>query len=261
LKLGISTAAFYDFGDTEENALHLSSFPELNTCEVFLETFSEYSADFARLVRENLHGLHVSSVHPKGSQFETELFSSSHRQAEDAIAIFRNVIEAGGELGAKYYVMHGPGSFITPKGPDRIRNLAGRFSELQAIAKQRNMEVLWENVSWGTVRTAEQVSTLRGIIPDIGFVFDIKQAFRAAQDPIEVLNAMGDRLRHIHVLDYDSNGSLCLPGEGCFRWDTLFRELDKIRFDGSIILEPYSFLAKDDERLRRSLRFLREGIG
>jgi len=45
MKLGISTAAWYGHYETEDAAAHLREF-QLDTCEVFLESFSEYSHDF-----------------------------------------------------------------------------------------------------------------------------------------------------------------------------------------------------------------------
>ena len=220
MKLGLSSAAFYGRMETEDAAQHLTDFG-LDTCEVFLETFSEYSADFGRIVREKLGTLPCGSVHPKGTQFEGDLFGRSARQRADALRIFTGVCAAGQALGAKYYVMHGPGMINSRVSPERIYMLGEVMPQMQAIARARGMEVLWENVSWCAVSTPETVGQLLSILPDINFVLDTKQAFRAGQDPCAILAAMGRRIRHVHALDWDADGRLALPGSGVMDWPRL----------------------------------------
>ena len=106
MKLGLTSAAFYGCMETEDAAAFLQAFG-LDTCEVFLESHSEYTADFGQLVRGKLGALGCTSVHPKGTQFEPDLFGQSARQRDDALSIMRGVMDAGQVLGAKYYVFHG----------------------------------------------------------------------------------------------------------------------------------------------------------
>jgi hypothetical protein len=106
MKLGMSGAVFYGRMETEDEARHLTDFP-LDVCEIFLETQSEYSASFGAQVLERLKGLPCVSVHPKGTQFEPDLFGRSRRQVEDAMRLFTGVCAAGEALHARYYVLHG----------------------------------------------------------------------------------------------------------------------------------------------------------
>ena len=90
MTVGMSSAAFYGRLETEDQAALLREFP-VDVCEIFLETHSEYSAAFGAQVRERLAGLRCLSVHPKGTQFEQDLFGRSRRQAEDALRAFRGL--------------------------------------------------------------------------------------------------------------------------------------------------------------------------
>ncbi len=45
MKIGLSSAAYYGQLETDEAAAHIAELP-LDTCEVFLETPSEYTTDF-----------------------------------------------------------------------------------------------------------------------------------------------------------------------------------------------------------------------
>lgn len=259
MRLGLSSASFYGRLETEDAAQHLTDFV-LDNCEVFLETFSEYSADFGRTVRTRLDSLPCDSVHPKGTQFEADLFGRSSRQRADALRIFTGVCDAGQALGAKYYVMHGPGMIISRVSPERIYLLSEIVPQLQFIAHARGMEVLWENVNWCAVSTPEDVRQLLRCLPEINFVLDVKQAFRAKQDPCALLSAMGSHIRHVHALDWDADGKLTLPGNGMMDWSRLMAQLRDQGYDGNVILEPYAWMAEDEDALRRSLDFLRKQL-
>lgn len=256
MTIGMSTAAFYGRGETEDQAAMLRAFP-LDVCEVFLETRSEYGAAFGRLVRERLNGLPCLSVHPKGTQFEQDLFGRSKRQAEDALDSFRGVCEAGQALGARYYVFHGPFSVSGRLRPGDIHEGARRMARLREIAGEHGLELLWENVSWCALRTPEDAREIAAMLPGMGFVLDVKQALRAGVGPVDMARAMGSGVRHVHALDMDARGRLCLPGQGTVDWPALMAALRALGYGGAVILEPYEQLSRDHDALRRSLDFLR----
>ena len=256
MTIGLSCAAFYGRMETEEQAAHLRQFP-LDTCEVFLQTPSEYTASFGELVRRRLVGLPCASVHAKGTQFEPDLFGASARQRADALATLCGALDAGRALGARWYVFHGPGGIKGPVTPGRIASLAERFGRMQREARLRGLEILWENVSWCALRRPEDIREALGLLPELRFVLDVKQAFRGQVDPFAMLDAMGERVRHVHVMDWDAEGRLCLPGEGVMDFDRLFGRLRDQGYDGAVILEPYAAQAADEDSLRRSLDFLR----
>lgn len=256
MKLGLSSAAFYGRMETEEQAAYLTQFP-VACCEVFLQSRSEYTADFGALVRENLRGIPCVSVHPKGTQFEWDLFGRSRRQVEDAFELFTGVCEAGQALGARFYVLHGPAGVSAPLEPGRIYNLQPTVDRMEKIAADHGMEVLWENVSWAALRRPQDVEALGQLLPRQRFVLDVKQALRAGQDPLAMLRAMGDRVAHVHVLDVDEAGELCLPGRGAVDWRGIAKHLQDIDYGGAVILEPYERQARNEAELRQCLEWLR----
>lgn len=255
MRLGLSSAAFYGRLETEDAAAHVRDFPA-QVCEVFLETHSEYCRRFGEMVRERIGDMPCVSIHAKGTQFEPDLFGRSHRQVEDAMRIFSGVCDAGQALGAKYYVFHGPGNARNALPPDKVNALQERFGRMQEIAAQRGMEVLWENVSWCSIRDPEDVRRAKELLPGVHFVLDVKQAFRGGVAVTDMIRAMGGDIRHVHVLDQDDRGSLCLPGAGVLDWPMLLGELKAVGYDGVILLEPYDYQGRDEAALRRSLEYL-----
>jgi len=259
MKLGMSSAAFYGKMETEDQASHLLDF-DLEVCEVFLETYSEYNTAFGQEIRRRLGKLPCVSTHPKGTQYEPDIFGRSKRQIADSLGLFALVCDAGQAMGARYYVMHGPGNVRKPVPPEKVNALQERFALMREIAAARGMEVLWENVSWCTVRTPEQVHSVKQLLPGIGFVLDVKQAWEAGVSPWEMASAMGENLRHLHLLDRNADGKLCLPGQGETDWQDFFRHVKDLGFDGAAILEPYGWHVTDEDALRRSLDHLREAM-
>lgn len=259
MKLGLTSAAFYGRMETEDAASFLHTF-NVETCEIFLESFSEYTKDFGCIVRERLGGMNCTSVHPKGTQFEPDLFGQSARQREDAMRILCGVLDAGQALGAKYYVFHGPVSCLGRITLDKIRLLEERFAWMQDEARSRGMEILWENVYYGAVSGVEDFREISRRMNGTGFVLDLKQAWRGHVDPFAVVDAMGGSIRHVHILDRDADGNICLPGEGVFDFESFFRRLRGCGFDGSVIIEPYAYQTTDIAKVAQSVGHLREII-
>lgn len=256
MKLGMSSAVFYGYLETEDAAAALKDYG-LQACEVFLQTHSEYSAAFGQIVRERLQGLPCASVHPKGTQFEPDIFGQSPRQHRDALEIFRRVCQAGQALGAHWYVFHGVNTVRAHRSPAALYRLTDNLGEMAAAAREYHMEVLWENVSWCALRTPEDVAQARALLPEQGFVLDLKQAHQVGCDPFAMIDAMGPRLRHLHMLDWTASGELVLPGEGIMDFSRLFRRLAQMGYTGAAILEPYAIQGRDPQRLLRSLDYLR----
>lgn len=260
MRIGMSSAGFYGRAETEDLARLLKEFP-VQTCEIFLQTPSEYSAEFGALVRERLGDLPCQSVHPKGTQFEQDLFARSPRQVADAKRLFIGVCEAGQALGAKYYVFHGPFGVHAPLIPQKIFRLQETMAMMQEIAAEHGMEVLWENVHWCALKDLQDVQAVREMLPEMGFVLDVKQAWHAGVDPLAMMQTMGQQLRHVHVLDWTADGELCLPGQGCVEWQRLMAALQAQGYTGVVMLEPYERHTRDSDALRRSLAVLYDAAG
>lgn len=157
----------------------------------------------------------------------------------------------------RWYVFHGVSTVRAQRSPAGLYHLVENLGEMAAIAREYGMEVLWENVSWCALRTPEDVAQVRSLLPEQGFVLDLKQAHQVGCDPFAMIDAMGPRLRHLHMLDWTASGELVLPGEGIMDFPRLFRRLAQMGYTGAAILEPYAIQGRDPQRLLRSLDYLR----
>ena len=255
MRLGLSTAAFYGRWETEDAAAEIAKLP-LDCAEVFLQSDSENTAEFARLVREKLDGMPCTSVHPMGG-YENYMAGRPARQVRDAFAHFEQVLHAGQILGAKTFVYHGRNTPLLSPLPWNLKWNREALEPMCTLARERGMVIGWENVCWCQLTTPDRVLEAKEALPQVRFTLDIKQAMRAGCDPIAFVHAMGDKLCNVHVCDWTEDGRLCLPGEGCVDFDALMKALRSVGYDGPVIMEPYLALIKSDEALLRSIAFMR----
>jgi sugar phosphate isomerase/epimerase len=246
---------YYSVMETDEAVSYIRGF-DVPCCEVFFETFCEYSTAFARELIPRLGGMEPISMHTRTQHFETDLLGRSRHQQADGIDNFARALDAGAELGVKLYVYHGPMQIRAERKP--IVQWRGALDYAIGIAAKRGIQLCWENVSWCVLNAPDRVAEAAEVCPRLGFVMDVKQALETPWDPVDYVKAMGPRLRHVHVLDKDSLGRSTLPGQGVYDFHKLADTLRAMDYQGDVILEPYSELTRDEDALRRSLDFLRE---
>ena len=56
----------------------------------------------------------------------------------------------------------------------------------------------------------------------------------------EFIKVYGDRLKTVHISDFDENGNTCLPFEGTVDYAKLFTALKQSGYDGPVLIELYS---------------------
>jgi len=259
MDIGISTASFYSRLVTED-ALSAISRLGAEVCEVFLDSYCEYEPEFGELLKARAAelGLRVVSVHAMSQQFEPQLFSLSLRQRQDAWKLFEKVLRQGRLLGAKLLVFHGPARLRGAIRNAACARIGPIVSDLADLAGEYGLRLAWENVSWCLFShpgfAAEVLPHVKS--DNLGFTLDVKQAVRSGHDPFDYLAAMGKRLCHVHLCDYDlqkPDYGLCLPGKGTFDFQRLFSELKANGYAGAAIIEPYSDIYGKVEELSVSL--------
>lgn len=253
MRVGLSTAAFYGRLETEDAAGRVAALG-LPCCEVFLETYSEYRRGFGALVRGRLGDTACVSIHCKTQHFEGDIFGLSARQREDGYALMARFLDAGNALGARHYVYHGPAG-----GGSDADFAAWQPAVQRAIdlAAGYGIALCWEVVAWCRLNSVDRVALMRALWPQLGFVLDIKQVHKLGQDSLDYVRVMGPALRHVHVLDWDTNGQLVLPGQGVFDFEALADALKAIGYGGDIILEPYAEVVPNEGALVASIEYLK----
>ncbi|MBQ2701542.1 MAG: sugar phosphate isomerase/epimerase [Clostridia bacterium] len=262
MEIGVSTASLFERKNNED-ALPLLDRLGIPVAEVFLTSFSEYGKEFAALLKGRKGNIKINSVHILNTQFEPQLFSSHPRVKADAYAWLEKVMDGIRVLDASYYTFHGTARIKrASRSGDRddFSKMIQGFEELTAFCQQKGVTLCLENVEWATYNRPGVFKVLSNAIPELKGVLDIKQA-RISGFPYETyLQEMGNKLAYAHVSDIDENGNLCLPGKGIFDFETFFKRLLDVGFNGAILIEAYNRDYQDEKELKNSCDFLSESL-
>lgn len=239
-KVGISTACYYP----ENTFVSLQNVLDTGVpvAEVFMNSLEELEpSNLKRFTDEaSAHGAEIVSFHPYTSAFESLLFFSEYKlRLCDGIELYKRFFEAARILGAKYFVFHGE-----KNSPTFSRSLSSRehicevYGRLIEAARKEGLTFTQENVNNFRSHSPEYIKYLYDTIPELCFTFDLKQALRARQDHIAIVDAMGERMKHIHINDFGEH-ECCLPFEGYVNMNELSAKLNEHSYSGDFILEVY----------------------
>ncbi len=238
MEIGISTACFYPL--YTENTIEIISDLGCGLCEVFLESEYEYSKKYTAFLKDKLdsYNIRVNSVHSFCATFEHQLFSKYRRRVDDAIIVYKKVLQAAADLGAKTYTFHGDKRCDDLSELD-FKHYVSCLGELLVIADYYGVSLSWENVAWCQTSRPEFIAMVKEAAPALSFTLDIKQARRANIPPDKYLDAMGESLANVHVNDFNDTKTCMLPGEGSFDFKSFFSRLKKGGYKGNAIIEVY----------------------
>ena len=235
---GISTASLFSRFFTEEAAGELSA-AGVASAEVFLESYREYNAEFAREVKARAGNMRIHSVHTLTTQFEPQLYSLNVRAQEDSFSLLERAMTAAEILGAEYYTFHGGARF--KKTPmvidfDRVGAITERIIEVCAA---HNVSLAYENVHWGYYNYIGFFKELKKRAPRLKGTLDIKQARQSGIFYGDFIDEMKGSIVTAHISDVDENGKMCLPGRGVTDFNEVFSRLNDAGFNGAVLLEVY----------------------
>jgi len=259
MEIGVSTASLFRKKSTEASfeVIHKLGIP---VCEVFLCTLSEYEDDFIDLLLDVKGDTRVHSVHTLNQQYEPELFNPLQRTRNDCEKIFNKVGYDCYRLGAKFYTFHGPACLKKLPYHHDYEKLGSRLNELcnlLAVSSRGTTGLTYENVHWTYFKTPEYFINLKKYT-DVFTCLDVKQAFLSGFDIYEYVECMGNRIKTVHLCDYDDTGKLCMPGKGTFDFTKLFGVLISKGFDGAALIEVYPDNYNSFDEIGRSYDYLNE---
>ena len=255
MKTVISTASLFTRYLTED-ALEFLSKNNIETAEVFLESYREYNKAFGEFLRGKKGNIEINSVHTLTTQFEPQLYSLNERAKEDSFELLKGTMECAKSLGAKYYTFHGQARFkVTHKSTDYDR--VGKITqEIIDTISPYGVTLAFENVHWCAYNHVGFFSEIKKRTKGLKATLDIKQARQAGIDYNALIDEMGEDIVTVHLSDINENGKMCLPGKGVTDFEHLLKRLHGVGFDGALILEVYTDDYKKEEELFSSLEYI-----
>ncbi len=254
IQWGISTACMYP--QPIEKTLQLYVESGISSTELFVNTCSEFSPAFLRKYKAILKRgeTQVVSIHPFTSAIEgLLLFSEYKRRFSEGLEFYKKYFNFAAEIGAKFVVLHG-----CPKSPGVPEELYWeRYGQLHRQAISQGIKLAQENVVRHMSGDLEMLRRMRENIPDVCFVLDIKQAVRCGYDPFQVLDAMGERIVHLHISDHSAEYDCLPPGKGEFNFGKLVNKLQVLNKHFTPVIELYRANYINFQDLINSYNFIR----
>ena len=254
MSYGISTSCLYPMNT--ENALEILGKNGVKTCEVFLNSISETTADFAKLLNaiKNEYGMKITAVHPFSSFSETfMLFGEYERRYLDVVDFYKRCFEVTAMLGADISIIHG----MRLHGKLPHETYFERFAGLIEEGKKFGVRVAQENVNGHFSENPDFLERMRSALKDdFNLVFDVKQAVRAGHDPIEFAEEFKNDIIRIHISDHNGQSDCLPPGKGFFDFRKLFSVMNSVNYCGDYIIELYREGFDGVDELIQSLGYL-----
>lgn len=237
IDIGASTANLYP--EVTEESLQQLLKAGFRRIEVFLNTESEIDPTYIRQLRRQADeaGAVIHSVHPYLSGTEPFLlFSNYERRFWDGLKRYERIFEAAALLGASIVVMHGD----KKQGVLSVEESIDRYEAVYDLGRKYGVTLAQENVVHFRSSDNEYIRAMRRRLGGKArFVLDLKQAIRCGYSWMEVLEAMGENICHVHISDHTQEKDCIPPGIGVTDYSMLFNKLEKLSFQGVGILELY----------------------
>ncbi len=255
MAIGISTACFYP-SLTEESVSFLAE-QGIKDIEIFFNSQSETNIRFLSKIKKTIdkNGMNVTAVHSYFCSYEPYLiFSDYERRFDDCLPFVDNLFDAGALLGADFAIIHGGrngGNISNEEYFERFNRLYFRGIEL-------GVKLAQENVNLFRSASPEFIEQMRNYLGEnVNFILDIKQCVRAGVMVDDMVNAMGDRLKHIHLSDHNDSADCLLPLDGNFDFASFLSSSEIIK-NASKNIEVYKNAYKSFEQVIDSVKRLNQ---
>lgn len=144
------------------------------------------------------------------------------------------------------------------------RRMCDGLNKLGRIAKDRGFKLCFHHhMGTGVQTIAETERLLNETDPELVFLcYDTGHFTFSGEDPMYILKKYPERIGHVHLKDVRKDvlkqavegswsflkavreGTFTVPGDGCVDFDSVFEQLDKMNYEGWILVEAEQDPAK-----------------
>lgn len=235
-EIGVSTGSLFPFQNTEQAVRSIAD-ADFSQAEVFLQTPSECTNIYGRRILRVMFatGIRIHSVHIHSRDIDP--FSLYEPRRRDAEKLYNQALDLAYTLNAKVITWHGASQKALQAGVD-TELMWETIALWREWADEAEIFLTLENVSWGMMRTPEEVRHVQNQVPELHFTFDCFQAAEANVSPNTLIRTMDDQIVNVHLSDFAPNRARHLmPGRGSLNWEALLKTLAGTHYAGPLILE------------------------
>ena len=239
----------------------------------------------------------AAALKPRGLSIASAWFSSffTTKDPEETYAAFIKHRDFLNAMGAKVIVVSEQGSSVQGQmdvplhkhkpifSETEWQKLASGLEELGRLAKEKGMKVVYHHHMGTGVQTFAEVEKLMELTdPNLVYLLlDTGHIVFAGGDSVQMIEAFGERIKHVHFKDirpaimqksFDEGlsflqsvklGVFTVPGDGMIDFAPVIQALGRINYKGWIIVEAEQdpALAPPLEYAVKARKYLREQLG
>lgn len=212
-------------------------------------------------------GMGVHCFTPEQIMYPMNLASEARWERESAVMTYRRAAEVAVGLGARYlFLVPGTGREDLPR-EDAWKRSAEGLAEIADHAESLGVECLLEPLQRRESNLVNDASSLSAMLADVGSdnlfaVIDTVAMACAGEDIETCFRELGDRIRHVHLIDGTPAGHLPW-GRGSLPLTTYLEQLDAAGYTGMMTQELFGSLDALDPLAahRESLEYIEARMG
>jgi inosose dehydratase len=218
--------------------------------ELFDGNLAQYAdrTDELRGLMDEL-GLQMVAVYSGANYIYPEILEDELSKIEDAARL-------AAQLGAVHLVVGGGAVRAAGIQEEDYRRLGEGLERTVALADETGLVASYHPHLGTCVESPEQLDKVFQYT-GINFCPDTAHLQAGGGDPAELISTYGDRIRYVHLKDYE-DGSFLPLGQGQLDFSEILGALRAVRYDGWITIELDSYEGSPREAAQISKEFLAE---
>ena len=194
--------------------------------------------DFKELYRlEKKYGVSLWSFHLPFSPF-SKLEISQRELADSTVTHFESLIKKAADIGIDKFVIHPSGEPIAPEDrAERLKVSKESLFKLANIASKSGAIIAVEDLPRTCLgNCSDEILDLISADDNLRVCFDTNHLL--GEDQVEFIKKVGNKIITLHVSDYDFiNERHWLPGEGGSDWNSIYKALNEVGYNGVWLYE------------------------
>lgn len=233
--------------NTALDAIAAAGYSGLELFDGNLLPFETQMADFVSAVADR--GLEVVGVY-SGGHF---IYRDAH---PDELTRFDRSIELAVAAGAKHFIVGGGAVRATGRKPEDYEVMSQLLDEVASRATAAGLIPSYHPHLGSLAQAPDEIDSLFAA-SSIGMCADVAHIFAGGGDPAAVITKYADRLRYVHMKDFDSAAGGFVPlGEGDLDLAQVCKAIVAAGYEDWITVELDGYPGDVDAAAVRSLDFL-----